>query len=51
MSESDKEKTIDELVEGLVSVSLAAKCLSKKALSLKDGGEKQVEGKDDVPRN
>lgn len=51
MSESDKEKTIDELVEGLVSVSLAAKRLSKKALSLKDGGEKQVEGKDDVSRN
>jgi len=47
MPEEDKEKAIDELVEGLVSVSLAAKRLTKKALSLKSGGNKNAEENED----
>ncbi len=39
MESKQQEPTIDELIEGLVAVTLAAKHLTKQALKMKQGGE------------
>ncbi len=47
MEKDDKSNQIDELIEGLVSVSLAAKRLTKMAMALKGGDQPDKEEKQD----
>ena len=44
--EKKDEKELDELIEGLVSVGLAAKRLTKKAIALKGGAGETAEGEE-----